>query len=70
MERNKVYAEFCSYNPAIFVPELNKVIFGYESWWSEITTEEELNNVITDHTIENVWYVKLLKSMLNANKEK
>lgn len=53
------------YNPAIFVPELNKIIYGIESWWGEIKSEEELNKLITDELIDNVWYVKLLKGMYN-----
>ena len=53
------------YNPAIFVPELNKIIYGMESWWGEIKSEEELNKLITDELIDNVWYVKLLKGMYN-----
>jgi hypothetical protein len=55
------------YNPAIFVPELSTVIYGYESWWSEITSEEDLNKLITDDVIKNVWYMKMLNSL---NKEK
>ena len=51
------------YNPAIFVPELNKIIYGIESWWGEINSEDELNKLITDELINNVWYVKLLKGM-------
>ena len=49
-------------NPAIFVLELNKVIFGYESWWGEIKSEEQLKE-ITDNDINNVWYVKALKQL-------
>ena len=49
-------------NPAIFVPELKKVIFGCESWWGYIKSEEELKQ-ITDNDIDNVWYVQLLKQM-------
>jgi hypothetical protein len=49
-------------NPAIFVPELKKVIFGCESWWGYIRSEEELKQ-ITNKDIEDVWYVQLLKEM-------
>ena len=45
-------------NPAIFVPELGKIIFGMESWWGRIKSEEELKD-ITDGDIENVWHVKM-----------
>lgn len=48
-------------NPAIFVPELKKIIFGYESWWGEIKSEEELKE-ITNDDIDNVWYIKILKN--------
>lgn len=51
------------YNPAIFVPELNQVIFGAESWWGRIESEAELEDMITDEDIQNVWYVKILKAM-------
>ena len=47
-------------NPAIFIPELKKIVFGYESWWGEIKSKEELKD-ITDDDMANVWYVKLLK---------
>lgn len=53
-------------NPAIFVPELGKIIFGCESWWGRIKDTDELKD-ITDEDIDNVWYVKLLKGM---NKDK
>ena len=49
-------------NPAIFVPELDKIIYGYESWWGEIKSEEELHQ-ITDEDIQNVWYVRALKQL-------
>lgn len=49
-------------NPGIFVPELKKIIYGMESWWSEIESPEDLKK-ITDQDIENVWYVKAMKDM-------
>ena len=52
---------FC--NPAIFVPELKKVIFGCESWWGKITSKDDIEALsISDEDINNVWYVKMLKS--------
>lgn len=51
------------YNPAIFVPELKEIIYGYESWWGKIDSVEELEDIL-DEDIENVWYVKLLKEMI------
>lgn len=49
-------------NPAIFVFELNKIVFGAESWWGIIETENELKE-ITQDDIDNVWYVKALKAI-------
>lgn len=57
------------YNPAMFVPELGKVIYGMGSFWKFIKTEEELKQ-ITNEDINNVWYVKALKQLSdNASPE-
>lgn len=50
------------YNPAIFVPDLKKVIFGCESWWGKIEDETSLRQ-ISDSDIDSVWYVQALKSL-------
>lgn len=50
------------HNPAIFVPDLNRVIFGSASWWGRIRDESHLRE-ITDGDIENVWYVRALKAL-------
>lgn len=49
------------HNPAIFVPELKKIIYGCESWWRVIESIDDFTE-ISDEDIENTWYVKLLKS--------
>jgi len=49
-------------NPAIFVFDLKKIIYGCESWWGFIESEDELRT-ITDIDIENVWYVKALEAL-------
>jgi len=49
-------------NPAIFVPDLARVVYGCESFWGEIKDEHDLRE-ITDEDIENVWYVKALKQL-------
>ena len=49
-------------NPAIYVFDLQRIIFGAESWWSIIENQEELKD-ITDDDINNQWYVKALKAM-------
>lgn len=62
IDDEKIQLVFCGYNPCIFVPELNKVIYGYESWWGKIENEDDLKD-ITNDDIDNTWYVKLLKSL-------
>lgn len=57
--------EFSGYNPAIYVPELDRIVFGYESFWGEIKSQEDLKE-ITDQDIENVWYVQAIKSLEKA----
>lgn len=49
-------------NPAIYVFDLKKIIFGCESWWGIVETEADLKD-ITDIDIDNVWYVKALNSL-------
>ena len=51
-------------NPAIFVPDLNKIIFGCASWWHKIKNIDEIKD-ITMEDIENTWYVKLAKKLEN-----
>lgn len=54
-------------NPGIFVPELCKIVYGYESWWRRIETEDDLKNAITDEAIQNVFYMRMLKDMLKGD---
>lgn len=49
-------------NPAIFVFELNEIIYGYQSWWGIIKKESDLES-ITDLDVDNIWYVKALQSL-------
>lgn len=62
LDGDKIQVEFTGHNPAIFVPELGKVIYGFESWWSKIKSEKDLAS-ITDGDIKNVWYIKLLEEI-------
>lgn len=55
-------------NPAIFVPELRKIIFGCGSWWGAIKSPDEIKD-ITDDDISNVWYVKLAKAICGEEKK-
>ena len=50
-------------NPAIFVPELKKTIYGCESWWKVVEDDSELTQVITDDMIQSQWYVQAAKAM-------
>ncbi len=50
------------YNPAIWVPDLSKIVFGAESWWGELKAPEDLRQ-ITDADIKNIWYVQALKAL-------
>ena len=49
-------------NPCIYVPALEKVVFGDESWWSEINPGEDVTD-ITDEQIEDQWYMKMLRGI-------
>jgi hypothetical protein len=49
-------------NPAIWVPDLNRIVMGYESWLGKIDSPDDLRQ-ITDADIENVWYVQCLKAL-------
>lgn len=49
-------------NPAIFVPELKKIIYGCESWWRKIERIEDFRG-ISEEDIQNTWYVQLLKGL-------
>ena len=48
-------------NPAIYVFDLQRIIFGAESWWGIIENPEELKD-ITNDDINSQWYVKVLKA--------
>lgn len=49
-------------NPAIYIPELDQIVWGYGSWWGEIESEDQLRQ-ITDEDIQNIWYVRALKEL-------
>jgi hypothetical protein len=54
-------------NPAIYVFDLKKIVWGCESWWGEITSEKDLKQ-ITDQDIQSVWYVQALKALQEEKK--
>lgn len=55
-------------NPAILIPQLGKIVYGYESWWVKIKNEEDLKQ-ITDEDIKNIWYVKALQQLMAEDNE-
>ena len=65
IKENEITCSFCHTNPAIFVPAIKKVIFGCGSWWGKINSEEDFKQ-ITDDTIDNTWYVQMLKGLDNG----
>lgn len=52
-------------SPAIYVPKLKRVVFGFESWWKKINKESDLED-ITDEMIQSTWYVALAKEMFSG----
>jgi hypothetical protein len=54
-------------NPAIFVFDLKKIVWGCESWWGAIEDENDLKQ-ISDTDIQNIWYVQVLKSLQTETK--
>lgn len=54
--------------PPIFVPALGRIVYGCESWWSRIRSEEEFSD-ITDADIANQWYVQAWKAMTEEKEE-
>jgi hypothetical protein len=68
IEDNKIKTELGFYNPAIFVPDLNEIIYGCASWWGKIKSPDDLKQ-ISDVDINNVWYVKVMKTIAQAEKE-
>lgn len=64
----KVLSVSRHFNPAIFVPDLKKVVFGCSSWWGRIKSESELKE-ITNDDIDNAWYVKALKDLCKEEED-
>lgn len=56
------------HNPCIWVPDLNQLVYGIESWWRPLGRPEDLSD-ITDADITNIWYMQALEQLLRAAKK-
>ena len=61
---DEVIIENVGHSPAMYIPELGKLVYGYESWWSTIESEDQFRE-ITDGDINDQWYVKLFRDRQN-----
>lgn len=50
------------HNPTIWIPSRQSIVYGFNSWWGKIETEEQFRE-ISDEAIDGVWYVQALKSL-------
>jgi hypothetical protein len=57
------------WNPAIWVPDMKRIVFGYESWWGVLKSPDDLRK-ITNEDIDNIWYVKALRALSGAGASK
>jgi hypothetical protein len=55
------------HNPAMFVPALKRVVYGYESWWGKIESLDDAKK-ITDSDIEGSMTMKLLDMFFGEEK--
>lgn len=56
------------HNPAIWVPDLKRIVFGAESWWGILKSPDDLRQ-ITDADIHGIWYVQALKALSEQRAE-
>lgn len=59
---SEIVCGWSRHNPGIYVPALDKMVYGCESWWGEIKGPDDLKD-ISDDDIENQWYVKAIMAM-------
>ena len=55
-------------NPAMLVPQLNKIIYGCGSWWHKIKSDKDLK-AITDGDINDTWYVQMAHQMMQQRRK-
>ncbi|WP_373261955.1 hypothetical protein [Hungatella hathewayi] len=47
-------------NPAIYVPELKKIVYGYESWWSFVQSQDEIKSISKDDVLRQ-FFIRILE---------
>lgn len=57
-----------SCNPMIYIPQLERAVFGDESWWSRIEDGEDISD-ITDDDIKGQWYMRILQEAAGAEEK-
>lgn len=67
-EKSELVLDRGHYNPIIFIPDRNAIVYGCGSWWGRIKSEEQLKQ-ITDEDIQNIWYVKALQQLAKDEDE-
>lgn len=68
-QKGELIVQRAMYNPAIFIPDRDAIVYGCGSWWGKIEDETQLRQ-ITNEDIQNVWYVKALKQLTTQTKER
>lgn len=66
LDKDKILHNRTVNNPAFFVPKLNKLVYGQESWWHKIKSADDFKE-ITQDDIKNQWYVQLFKELHSNN---
>ena len=56
-------------NPMIYVPELDRAVFGDESWWGFLDKAEDISDITNEH-IRAQWYMKALEAMAKKEETK
>jgi hypothetical protein len=55
-------------NPALWIPSLWRVVYGYESWWGVLESEDQLRE-ISNESIDGIWYVQAMRALVKGEDE-
>jgi hypothetical protein len=55
------------HNPTIWIPSRQRIVYGCNSWWGPLETEEQLV-AITNESIDGIWYVQAMKALLKGER--